>query len=380
MRSAIACAWLALWPALATAADDVAAAWKISGYYKNLLMRSQTVFPAGDRYTEDLNRLRLKIEARPTESVALELQYDNEVLLGDYLDTQQFQLQKALPVDTYWNAQATYADSNDLYARHRVYRATLTGSLGATDVRIGRQRIAWGTGRFFSPLDILNPFSPIALERSERVGVDALLAEHKVDALSRASVVFAPQHDDKQSSVAALWHANVLGFDYSVVAGRFRREHVAGVDLAGQIGDAGLRAELTRSRRIDGSSYTRALLGVDYAFANTLSFSGELYHDGAGAHDPQGYDFAALFAGRVQNVGRRYAALYAGYEITPLLKFSNYFVANLNDRSRYVSPSLSYSIKANLEWAVGAQLFGGRAGSEYGTLKDMLFTQLQWFF
>jgi len=284
MRSAIACAWLALWPIFALPADDdVAVAWKVSGYYKNLLMRSQTVFPAGDRYTEDLNRLRLKIEARPTQNVALDLQYDNEVLVGDYLDTQQYRLQKALPVDTYWNAQASYADSNDVYAVHRLYRATLTASLGATDVRIGRQRIAWGTGRFFSPLDILNPVSPIALERGERVGVDALLVEHKVDALSRASVVFAPQHDDKPSSVAALWHANLRGFDYSVVGGRFRREQVAGVDLAGQIGAAGLRAELTRSRRSDGSAYTRALLGVDYAFANTLDFSAELYHDGAGA-------------------------------------------------------------------------------------------------
>ncbi len=383
MRRAAARALLALWPACVWAADGAeppAATWKFSGYYKNLLMRSQTVFPAGERYTEDLNRLRLKLEGRPAENVALDLQYDNEILLGDYLDTQQFQLQKALAVDTYWTAQSTYAQSGSYYAQHRLYRAALTWSLGATDVRIGRQRIAWGTGRFFSPLDIVNPFSPIALERAERIGVDALLVEHKLDALSRVSAVFAPQHDGRNASAAALWHANLRGFDYSLVAGRFRRDQVVGADLAGQIGEAGVRAELTRSRRATGVTTTRALLGMDYAFANTLSLTGELYHDGAGASDPQGYDFGALFAGRVQNLGRRYAALYAGYEITPLLKTSNYFVANLNDRSRYIAPSASYSIRANLDWTLGAQLFRGRAGSEYGALKDMVFTQLQWFF
>ncbi len=383
MGSLAALVLLALLPLCALAADDADSApqvWKFSGYYKNLLTQSETVFPAGQHYTADLNRLRLKIEGKPADNLALDLQYDNEILLGSYLDTGQFRLQKNLPADTYWKAQAAYADQSGYYGQHRLYRAALTWTQGATDVRIGRQRIAWGTGRFFSPLDILNPFSPITLERGERVGVDALLVEHKVDALSRVSAVYAPQHDASRSSVAALWHGNYRGVDYSVVAGRFQRENVIGVDLAGQIGQAGVRAELTRTRRSAGPDYTRVLIGLDYAFTNTLNLSGELYRDGSGASDPMGYDFAALFAGRLQNVGRRYAAAHADYEITPLLKASVNLVANLGDNSHYLSPSLTYSIKANLDATVGVQLFRGRAGSEYGALKDMVFTQLQWFF
>jgi len=380
MRSVAACAALALLSACAFADETGTAAWKLSGYYKNLLMRSQTVFPPGERYTADLNRLRLKLEGRPVDTLAVDLQYDNEILLGDYLDTQQFRLQEALPVATYWTAESTYAQGSDHRARHGLYRASLTWSRGATDVRFGRQRIAWGTGRFFSPLDILNPFSPIALERAERVGVDALLVEHKLDALSRASAVYAPQHDARDASVAAQWHANRRGLDYSIVAGRYRRERVIGIDLAGQLGQTGVRGELTRSRRPDGSGYTRVLIGIDHAFANTLSLSAEAYYDGAGASHPQGYDFGGLFTGRRQNVGRRYVALRAGYEITPLLKLNADLVANLGDRSRYLSPSVSYSIKADLDWVLGAQLFHGRAGSEYAAFRNLLFTQVQWFF
>ena len=381
MRSRRALLLLSLCPVFAVAAEESEPqAWKFSGYYKNLLTASETVFPAGQRYSADMNRLRLKLDGRPSARLAVDLQYDNEILVGNYLDTAQFRLQKNLPADTYWRAQQTYVDEEGYYGQHRVYRASLTWISDAADIRVGRQRIAWGTGRFFSPLDILNPFSPIALERGERVGVDALLIEVKLDPLSRVSAVYAPEHDAEKSSAAVLWHSNYRGFDYSLVAGRFKQQNVIGADLAGQIGQAGVRAELTRTRRSSGSSFTRMLIGVDYAFANTLTLTGELYRDGAGASDPALYNFGSLFSGRAQNVGRRYAAVHAGYDITPLLKANLDAVSNLDDRSYYLSPSVTWSIKSSLDLSIGAQLFNGRAGSEYSVLKNKAYTQVQWFF
>lgn len=353
---------------------------KLSGYYKNLLVDSRTVAPAGQRYTLDLNRLRLELKGDLARGAALDLQYDNEILLGSYLHTTQFDLQKDQPPPQYWNLDRNYAEAGSYYGRHRLYRASVTLAAEDTDVRIGRQRIAWGTGRFWSPLDILNPFSAIQLEREQRIGVDAVLVERKFGALSRLSAVYAPQHAAGDSSAALRWHGNHAGVDYSLVAGRFLRDRVAGADIATQLGDAGLRAELTGARREDGSSYRRALIGLDYAFPNTLTLSGELYYNGAGASDRGAYDFASLFAGRIQSVGRRYFGGYAGYEITPLLKWTNYLVVNLDDRSRYFSPGLVYSLRVNVDLTVGAQLFRGAQGSEYARLNDAYYAQIQWFF
>ena len=95
----------------------------------------------------------------------------------------------------YWRADANYVERGDVYGRHRLYRAAVTLTRGDVDLKLGRQRIAWGTGRFWSPLDILNPVSPLALEREERVGVDAALLEAKLGPLSRASLVYAPAPD-----------------------------------------------------------------------------------------------------------------------------------------------------------------------------------------
>ena len=353
---------------------------KLAGYYKNLLVGSRTVFPAGQQYTLDLNRLRLELKGDLTPGAKLDLQYDNEILLGSYLDTAQFGLQKDQPPPQYWNLDRNYAETGSYYGRHRLYRGSVTLAAGDTDVRIGRQRIAWGTGRFWSPLDILNPFSAVQLEREERVGVDSVLIERKFGALSRLSAVFAPQHAAGDSSAALRWHGNRAGIDYSFVAGRFLRDWVAGADIATQLGDAGLRAELTAARREDGSSYRRALVGLDYAFRNTLTLSGELYYNGAGASDLSSYDFASLLAGRIQNVGRRYFGAYASYEITPLLKWVNYLVVNLADRSRYLAPSLTYSVRTNLDLTFGVQWFLGNVGSEYGRFNHVYYTQLQWFF
>ena len=353
---------------------------KVSGYYKNLLIDSTTVVAGSERYTLDINRLRLELKGGLAERVALDLQYDNEVLLGSYLHTGQFAMQKDRRPEQYWNLDGNYAEAGSWYGRHRLYRGNVTVSSGDTDLRLGRQRIAWGTGRFWSPLDLFNPLNPLALEREERLGVDAVLAEHKLGPLARISAVYAPRHEHARSSAALNWHANAAGIDYSLIGGRFASERVVGADVATQLGAAGVRAELTHSRRDTGATYRRALLAMDYAFPGTLTVSGELYYDGAGAADRSAYDFASLFAGRIQNVGRRYFGGYLGYELTPLAKWTNYLVMNLDDRSRLFSPGLTFSLQTNLDLTLAAQLFGGSAGSEYSRLQDAYYAQLQWFF
>ncbi|MCW5660016.1 MAG: hypothetical protein KIT60_20130 [Burkholderiaceae bacterium] len=349
-----------------------------SGHFKSLLMRSQTF--AGERITLDLNRARIEVKGALAPALRLDLQVDNEVLLGSYLHTAQFRQTKDAPAPQYWSAEANSVERRDLYAVHRLYRGTLQFTAGNTDVRIGRQRIAWGTGRFWSPLDLLNRFSPVTLEREQRIGVDAVLVEHKVDALSRASAVYAPSRLPGGSSRALQWHGNLRAIDHSLTVGRFGGADVLGLDLAGQLDAAGVRAELTRTRPPAGAAFWQALLGVDYAFANTLTLSAEAYHDGSGEREPARYDFAALLSGQRRTLARHYAGLRTSYEITPLLKLIGEFVANLDDSSRYIGPRLAWSWRPNVELSVGLQRFGGRAGSELARFPDVTYAQLQWYF
>lgn len=352
----------------------------LSGYYKNLLVRSETAFPTQQSYVVDLNRLRLKLAGAITDATAFEVQYDHELFVGNYVRTAQFALQRAAADQFYWRLDQSTLDRAQVYGRHRFYRAFVTWSGRDTDVRLGRQRIALGTGRFFSPLDRINPIAPTALEREERAGVDALLVDHRLGPLARLSAVLAPQRGAVGDTLAVHWHGNVKEVDWSLLGGRFSGERMIGLDLATQLGDAGLRAEIARALPRTGDGYQRALLGIDYAFANSATFTAELYYNGAGATQRTSYDVASLLAGRSQNLARRYLGLYASYEITPLLKSVNYLVVNLDDRSRFFSPTLSYSARADLDLTLGLQWVGGSSGSEFKVLRPLAFLQLQYFF
>lgn len=142
---------------------------KLSGSVKSLLLRSRTL--DGEDYTLSLNRARLALQGEVASGVSLDLQYDQELLLGSYLDTAAFRAAKDAPSPQYWRLEANTLERDDVYANQRLYRASVTLQRGPIDLKIGRQRIAWGTGRFWSPLDVLNPVNPLAIEREERLGL-----------------------------------------------------------------------------------------------------------------------------------------------------------------------------------------------------------------
>jgi len=356
-------------------ADELA----LTGSVKSLFLRSRTA-SGGEPFTLSLNRLRVEAKGDFAPGFALDLQYDNELLFGSYLDTAEFAARKDIAPPQYWHADANYLERRDAYGSHRLYRAAVTASADNVDVRLGRQRIAWGTGRFWSPLDILNPINPLALEREQRLGVDAALVEAKLGPLARVSAVYAPAPNRGPASRAVQWHGNAAGVDASLVVGRLLAQEVIGMDLASQIGPAGIRGEVARLRPAGGSAFTRLVVGVDYALSNGLTLSAEGYYNGAGARDPARYDWAGLRAGRIATLATRYAGTMASYEVTPLLKWVTYAIVNADDRSRALDMRLVWSARPDLELTVGVQRFGGRPNSEYGAMPDVWQGQAQWFF
>lgn len=350
----------------------------LAGSIKSVFLRSRTF--AGEGYALSLNRLRVEAKGDLAPGLALDLQYDNEVLVGSYLDTAEFRAAQDRVAAQYWRADANYLEGGGVYGRHRLYRGAVTLTTSNVDLKLGRQRIAWGTGRFWSPLDILNPVSPLALEREERAGVDAALVEAKLGPLSRASLVYAPAPDRGSPSRAVQWHGNAAGVDGSLVAGRLLGLDIVGLDIASQIGQAGVRGEAARLRPSAGPGFSRLMVGADYAFANGLTLSAELYYNGAGTRDPLAHDLAGGSASRVWNLATRYASLYISYEVTPLLKWMSYVVVNADDRSRAIDSRLVWSWRSDLELTIGLQRFTGLAGSEYARMPNAAFAQLQWFY
>ncbi len=355
---------------------------ELSGYYKNLFVNSRTlnIFTPQQSYNLDLNRLRLELRGDLGEESSFNVQYDNEVLLGSYLKTNQFLAQKKLSSDTYFKLDKNFVDTTSVYARGGLYRAYVDTRVADVDIRVGRQRIAWGSSLFWSPVDIINPFNPTQIEREERVGVDAVVVDWNYNDLSKVSMVYAAHDGSVRNTSAIRWSTNIKRYDWSVTAGQFRDDTVVGIDFAGQLGAVGMRGEWTQtSSPIDGQ-YQRAVFGADYSFPNTLTFMVELYYNGQGKSDISNYDFNRLLSGKTQSLARRYLGALVGYDLSTLWKLENYYIQNLDDKSEFLYLRLVISVTDNIELSAGTQLYKGKSGSEYGALEDNMTFQMQWFF
>ena len=364
-------------PALAQ--TDSLGSWRLSGQFLNLYTRSQTVIPAAQGFALDLSRLRVKLEAQTRMQLRIELQYDNELLVGSYLKTQQYALSEQR-VMTSFDLQREYLRRDNVSARHNLYRAWATWSGANTDVKVGRQRIPLGTGYFWSPLDLLNPIDPTRIEREYRTGADAIVVERKLGAIGRAEGIYAPRTSRLTSVGAGYLHGNIRGADYSLLLGRFRGDDAIGVDLATSIGGLGLRGEMTTTRSASNDKYARALFGADYGFANSFTLTIETYYNGQGASDPKAYDLAGVLAGRTLNVARWYGAIGETYQITPLVKVAGYGILNVTDGSAVLWPRLEWSAHNDLDLAAGVQFFSGGVRTEYGRLHNLVHAEVRAFF
>ncbi len=363
--------------AAATAAPD---GLRLTGYNKTLAIHSRSVVPPDEPYTLLLNRTRLKLSYLVPDALELHVENDTEVRAGDFLGTAQDRMELQQPSRSLWDLQSTWDDRPRRRVTNDFFRAYAKVSRGPVDVKLGRQRIAIGTGRLWSALDMLNPLNPLQIERDEYVGVDAALAEVRLASLSRVSLAYAPQPGGGSPRWVAAWRTHVGEADVNATLARYFGDQLAGLDVATQWGGLGLRGELAGTWPASGSRYASGLMGADYAFANTLTLSLELFASTQPEAERRQQLAAQPLRAGLQPASTRYAGLVGSYEITPLLKVSAAWLSNLRDHSRFGSLSLAWSATDNLMLQGGLQRFGGASDSEYGRGQPLAYLQLQWYF
>lgn len=386
MRRRLAWVVLAAAAAPAAAQDHMepvqeAPAWRFSGYAKVLGLRSATVDGERDKYGLAVGRVRLKLRYDLPERFKLHLEHDTELQAGSYLRTAEYRAARRAPRAQYWSAGSTIAGGKDAQLLQRFFRAYGTLSLARTDVSFGRQRIPIGTGRFWSTVDMLNPVNPLQVERDEYVGVDAVLVEQRLGDLSKLSAVYAPDPARRHDRWMLRHRTHHGEADVSLTYARYWGERLFAVDTAATLGDAGLRGEWAFVKAEHGmSNYHKALLGIDYGFASTLTLSAEAYFSGQGTARRLAMFQRYPLLARVLPYGDRNLGLAVGYDLTPLLKVSGTLLHNLRDNSRMAAARVEYSLSSNATLSGGAQWFGGSERSEYGSRENLYHVQLQQFF
>jgi hypothetical protein len=369
--------WLACLAPFAVAAETgTEPPVEIGGSFRALAIVSRTPDAQRDRHAELGNRLRIKLGARVAPSLLLRLEHDTELIAGNRLEATQ-DAREAAQARQVLGGGSTWLRRGDVRGTQQVFRGYAQYTSDALSATFGRQRIPLGAGRFWSTLDMLNPVNPQQIERGESVGVDALLLERGVGSLSRASLVYAPDPAHEHDRWVAQYRTHLRETDLTLTLGRYWQDNVIGVDVATQWGHAGVRGEIAFTRPRVGPPYRTLLLGIDYAFANTLTLSGELYYSDQRAPWRAAQRQANAQLALVQPPGRAYAGLSMSYDVTPLWKVSAVLLANLGDSSRLLYPSISHSLSDNSVLTAGAQFFGGSRDSEYGHASALAFLRYE---
>ncbi len=352
-------------------------AMEIRGEYRNLLFETEN--STAQRVVTDLNRLRLQWRGTH-DAWSWQLSYDHELLYGGLLRDPWFRQQLELPAPTWLDAAATISSSPSHRWQHQLYRGWLRYEQGPWRLTMGRQRIAWGSGRIWNPTDRFNPVQPTALEQDQKLGVDAVDGQWRYSGFGGIEVVAAPgnAHSGTTRKLAIRWADTWAERDVAVLAGRMGRESVAGFDITGNLGDAAYRMEWLQSWGGAAGRYSQVSAGFDGTLANAwfpagLYLAVEYFFNGA----PQGYQLRATDA--LQSISHHLLGGMAGYDLTPLWRLDMLLLADLEQPGWFLTPRLRWSAREDLDLTWIAQWPTGSQG-EFATFHRLLAMQLEWYF
>jgi hypothetical protein len=365
------------------------------------------------RVFTSLTRLRLGLDMRAGPHFSAEVVYDNEILAGS-LDTFAASAGDALGRPPYLNLQGG-SSWDHVRWEHGLYRGYLFFESRHFELVLGRQRIPWGVGRLWNPIDRFNAIPPLALEADQSTGVDAVLARWIVSGFTSLEAVFAPARDRDDHSYALRLHGIFRDVDYSLMAGVFEEAPTAGLDLAANLGDAAGRLEVvyTNPRRqmwpVDSDrpyeipDFWQVVVSADYLFdvgegiyalaeylynGNALGFGyGKagpllpLFEQTGEPIPPVWLISADRFGGsRVVTRSRHLTGFELGYELTPELRGDLLVIADWDGLSAAWFPRLRYSPLDWLELTLGVQLVHGAPYSEFGSAEHLAFLLADVFF
>ena len=303
-------------------------------------------------------------------------------------------------VDLDWEG----VSSDGMIVTGRTDRLRVESTLGSTEWSVGRQPVSFGQGRFFAPLDLVNPFTPTTVDSEYKPGVDAARVDVYLSSSTQLTLVGAYAGDwTREEMVFAGYGQVTLGVaDVGLFYGEIRGDHVGGLSGWWSVGPVGMYADVVGTIPADSEedAFLRAVLGADHRLTETTSVGVEVYYQSLGESDPSDYlTFATgerFSRGELWTMGRTYAGVSLFQEVTPLVMASVVALGNLEDASVLLTPSLSLSVAGNADVIFGGfvglgqrprkvdltDLLAGDAGirSEFGFYPSTVFVQTRAYF
>jgi len=342
---------------------------EVGGFLKSFDLYRQSPpnsnFPSG---WVSANRLRLETETSPAPDWRFGVAGEGLLLYTDpkgLVPLPGDNLNRRFDLETNTNRDGRVAGQLQLD------RLQLSWQQDDYELRLGRQALGFGRILIFSPLDVIAPFAPDAIDTDVRPGVDAIHAARYsgLGGELGGTVVFGQQ--PRFNSYLATATSNVSGFDLLAIGGSLRDRPMLGMGAAGSLGGLGIKGEfaLYRGRNVGqpegdpDENFAIGALEFWYRFDNDLVMVTEFLYNGPGSANPRGYLQTAQQAPFRENLtyllGRHYLLVAPSWELHPLVNLQGLMIWNLADDSLQIRPLLDISLGDNLSLELFWNFFYG---------------------
>lgn len=371
---------------------------------------------------ESLTRLRQRLQIDAGSGWSGTFVYDNEVRIG-VLD--RFGRGAAGTQDSFLgledeiHAFGFKKDASHRQWRHLMYRAFVRYEGEHVGMTVGRQRIPWGVGRLWNPIDRFNPIGPLAIEADQSAGVDAIEARWLLSGFDSLQVVYAPGNRSDDARYALRFDGVLRDTDVGLMAGVFEQARTVGADLAGNLGPAAWRVEAVYTdperdvweigwaapRELDRFWQVVVSLDTRFDVGNGVYFLVEHLYDGnaLGFGEGEAGVLLPLFEATPAPVGqpgpvvrpvssnrfggsgvisnaRHTTGLQLASDLTSSVNGSLLVLYDWNGGSAAFFPSLSFTGLNSVEITLGAQFFAGPRRSQFGSAQALGFLRVEYFF
>ncbi len=385
---------------------------ELRGYYKSFLYFYDYKDGTADTLESDKNLLnqnvfRLKLFSDPAEWLSMEAAYSLAPTVSMYANDGIDFISPS--VDSYRIADIdeTILTEGNFSLHNNIDRLTFNIALPFADITIGRQAISFGSARFFNPTDVFSPFSFQELNKEEKFGIDAVRIKFPMGDMGEIDLgyVFGHYADWKKSAAFARVRFPIGNYDISVIAMEYKTHLMAGLNVSGSIGGAGVWFEgaYTFAGLLeDGSdmdfdqSFVRLSAGFDYYFPHDIYFFFEYHYSQAGTLESEAYltnyklQKAAYEDSGVYLMGEHYLAPGMTWQLHPLVSFAFTVLFNCSDPSGMLSLALDWSVVEDVSISAGANISIGekidvsglfpKVNSEFGFYPDIYYLNLKMYF
>ena len=312
-------------------------------------------------YMYNYNRLRFRGDYTQDKFFASVIADGVNYLGSKYTNSTTFDYIKSVSSDTPFKTQSNFHDYDNGEIYSKLYRLYGGYEDNENKVVVGLQNISMGVGRIWTPTNLYNPRNIYAIEPDEVFGVMAISYTRHLNETSHLTIV-SSQKEDNSFKYGARYKAFLSVADFAVNIVHSNDTDMIGYELEGNLFDSGveLRSEGAYIQNNLEDAFFQGILGADYGFENGVTLVVEaLYSSKKFSKNEILQNLDSEIVANLQS-STLYTATYISYSFNLLLDSSLTYIESFNEKnSRYISPTLTYTLNDYNSFMLGAMLYDG---------------------